>query len=278
MRSRRFTQVDVFAAAPFRGNPVAVVADADGLTDAQMQAFAAWTNLSETTFLLPPTGPFADYRVRIFTARKELPFAGHPTLGSAHAWLQAGGRPQHEELVYQECAAGLVTVAVQEGRLFFAAPPMTRFEGVSEPVLVAVTDALRLDRRAVLDASWLVNGPEWVGVRLNSAAAVLALNPDPASLQQYAIGVVGPHPPGHDASFEVRAFLGGDPVWEDPVTGSLNAGLGHWLISSGRAPTTYIAAQGTRVGRTGRVHVRQDKKTLWVGGAVTTATTGTVRL
>lgn len=155
---------------------------------------------------------------------------------------------------------------------------MTRFERLSEPELIDVADALRLDRRAVLDASWLVNGPEWIGIRLDSAAAVLALNPDPAALKQYAIGVVGPHPPGHDAFVEVRAFLGGDPVWEDPVTGSLNAGLAHWLISGGRAPSTYIAAQGTRIGRTGRVHVNYDNDTLWIGGVVTTAINGTVSL
>ncbi|WP_123915064.1 PhzF family phenazine biosynthesis protein [Georgenia muralis] len=278
MRTRRFAQVDVFSAEPVRGNPVAVVVDGDGLDQEEMQRFASWTNLSETTFLLPPADPAADYRVRIFTVDGELPFAGHPTLGSAHAWLEAGGRPRAAGEVVQECAAGLVRVRHEDDRWAFAAPPLTRYEPVDAVTLARAAAALRLDPADVVDASWLVNGPEWIGILLGSADAVLAVRPDGAVLDGLFVGLVGPVPAGADdtPAFEVRGLMGTGQ--EDPVTGSLNAGLARWLVDTGRAPDRYVAAQGTVLGRAGRVHVRVDGDDIWVGGRTTTVVTGTVGL
>lgn len=278
METLRYTEVDVFSDAPYRGNALAVVHGADGLATAAMQQFANWTNLSETTFLLEPTVPDADYRVRIFTASEEFPFAGHPTLGSAKAWLDAGGTVRPDGTVVQECAAGLVRIRVNGGLLAFEAPPLTRYEAVAPDVVDRIAGVLEVPREHILDASWLVNGPRWIGVRLASAEAVLALRPDPASLGNLAIGVVGPFPASAQAQFEVRAFCGGDAVWEDPVTGSLNAGLARWLVDTGIAPTQYIASQGTVLGRLGRVHIDVDDDAIWVGGHVTPCVAGTVRL
>jgi PhzF family phenazine biosynthesis protein len=277
MATFAFRQVDVFASAPLSGNPLAVVHDADGLSEAQMQAFARWTALSETTFLLAPTAPGADYRVRIFTPSRELPFAGHPTLGSAHAWLANGGRPAADGAVTQQCGAGLVPVRVHSGRLAFAAPPLTRYQPVAEELLQQITRGLGLQPGEVLDASWLVNGPEWIGLRLASAEQVLAVQPDAGVLGHLELGLVGPHPAGGEVQFEVRGLLPGDGV-EDPVTGSLNAGLAQWLIDSGQAPDHYVAAQGGMVGAAGRVHVDRREDGLWVGGQVRTVVTGTVEL
>ncbi|MGF1662475.1 MAG: PhzF family phenazine biosynthesis protein [Kineosporiaceae bacterium] len=290
---RRFRQVDVFAEEPFRGNPVAVVLDGEGVSDAAMQEFANWTNLSETTFVLPPTAPGADYRVRIFTASAELPFAGHPTLGTCHAWLEAGGRPADPSTVVQECAAGLVRVRLAgtdgtdgtdggEGsaagrRLAFAAPPLVRSGPVDLELLSRIVEALRLDPADMVDAAWVDNGPGWVALLLPDADAVLAVVPGP--LDDLFVGVVGPHPPGSPTAIEVRGFFpvtGG--TGEDPVTGSLNASLARWLLDTGRLTAPYVAAQGTRLGRAGRVHVEQDPDgTIWVGGATTTLVDGTVR-
>ncbi len=277
-----FTVVDVFTDELLLGNPVAVVHGADGLTDAQMAAVARWTNLSETTFLLAPTREGADYRLRIFTPGGELPFAGHPTLGSARAWLQAGGAPSGAEIV-QECGAGLVRVRRDGGggaseRLAFAAPPLVRSGPVSDADLDRITAGLRVSRSDVVDAAWADNGPGWVAVLLADAAAVLAVEPDAAALAGLNVGVVGPHPPGSEADYEVRAFVAALGIAEDPVTGSLNAGIGQWLIAAGRAPSSYTAAQGTRLGRHGRVRVEQRDGDVWVGGATVVGVRGTLAL
>ncbi len=278
---RPFHQVDVFSAIPLKGNPLAVVHAAQGLSDAQMAAFANWTNLSETTFLLPPTQPGADYKVRIFTPARELPFAGHPTLGSCWAWLAAGGPPQTAGGVVQECAVGLVRVqrdAVHFGRLAFAAPPLRR-SGPLEPALLArITQALGLQAADVLHHQHIDNGPGWVGVHLRSAAQVLAVQPNWAVLGDVKLGLVGAQTPGSDTQFEVRAFVPGLGVPEDPVTGSLNAGLAQWLIGAGLAPTQYVAAQGAALGRAGRVHVQQVAGQVWVGGDVVCCVEGQVSI
>jgi len=277
--SRRFSQLDVFTATALRGNPLAVVHDATGLSDAQMADFARWTNLSETTFLLPPTAPEADYRVRIFTPGGELPFAGHPTLGSCHAWLAAGGQPRTPGGVVQECEVGLVRVKRDGARLAFAAPPLRRSGPADDALRLQVAGALGLDPAQLLALEWVDNGPGWVAALLPDAATVLALRPDFALMRELKLGVVGPHPAGSDCQFEVRAFVPGLGVPEDPVTGSLNAGLAQWLIGSGRAPARYLAAQGAALGRAGRVHVVQDADgTVWIGGDVAACISGTLTL
>lgn len=274
--TRRFSQVDVFSDQPLRGNPVAVVHDADGLTDDQMAAFARWTNLSETTFLLPPTDPAADYRLRIFTTSGELPFAGHPTLGSAHAWLAAGGVPRSEGRLVQECGAGLVSLRQSE-RIAFAAPPLVRSGPVADADLDRIARALRIDRDDIVDAAWTDNGPGWVSVLLRDADAVLAVEPDLMAFGDLDVGIVGPHPAGSDATVEVRALCPGHGVVEDPVTGSLNAGIAQWLTGNGTLPASYVARQGTAVGRAGRVYVdTDDAGVIWVGGDTRLTVTGTV--
>ena len=279
---RPFRQVDVFSAEPLLGNPVAVVHDAEGLSEGQMAAFARWTNLSETTFLLPPTDPAADYRLRIFTPGGELPFAGHPTLGSAHAWLEAGGTPQGDRIV-QECGVGLVPLRRDEragGRLAFAAPGLLRSGPVSEEDLARIAAGLGIAPQEVVDARWVDNGPGWVAVMLQDAEAVLALEPDAALLGDLAVGAVGRYPEGHESgcAVEVRAFVGGLGVAEDPVTGSLNAGLAQWLAGS-VLPPAYLASQGTVLQRRGRVHVETaEDGTVWVGGDTLTTVAGTVAL
>jgi PhzF family phenazine biosynthesis protein len=263
-----FQQVDVFSTEPFKGNPVAVVLGADALSDRQMADFANWTNLSETTFLLEPSAPEADYRVRIFTPKEEPPFAGHPTLGSCHAWLAAGGQPRGD-LIVQECGIGLIPIRRDEGRLAFAAPKLIRSGAPDEALLDRIAAGLRIDRGSILDAQWVDNGPGWVAIELGSRAEVLALDPDFAALDDLMIGVVGAWDPardGPDAQFEVRAFAVGAGIKEDPVTGSLNAGLAQWLIGRGRAPDSYVASQGTALGRAGRVHVDRIGDDIWIGG------------
>ena len=275
---RRFHQLDVFTAVPLKGNPLAVVHAAQGLPDDTLAAFARWTNLSETTFLLPPTDPAADYRVRIFTPGGELPFAGHPTLGSCHAWLAAGGVPREAELVVQECGVGLVRIRRSGGRLAFAAPPLRRSGPLDTALVQRIAAALGVARRDVLHHHWVDNGPGWCAVMLHSAAQVLACRPDPVLLGDIKLGVVGKQPAGHDAMFEVRAFVPSLGVGEDPVTGSLNASLAQWLIGAGLAPPIYTAVQGTALGRDGRVYVEQVNDTVWVGGDVAGCIEGTVRL
>src|SRR5438876_11271121 len=262
-----FTQVNVFSADPLGGNPLAVVHTAEGLSEAQMAALARWTNLSETTFLLPPTDPGADYYVRIFTPVGELPFAGHPTLGSCHVWLAAGGKPRKPSLVVQQCGVGLVRVRSDGPRLEFAAPPLRR-TGVLEPdVLAKIAKALAVPPSDIVHHQWVDNGPGWCAVMLRSARQVLSLKPEWALLDPLKLGVIGPHEAGHDAAFEVRAFVspGG---YEDPVTGSLNASLAQWLIGAGLAESSYVAAQGTALRRAGRGHLRKNGEGVWVGGAV----------
>lgn len=275
---RRFTQLDVFTATPLKGNPLAVVHDAQGLDDAQMAAFARWTNLSETTFLLPPTDPAADYRVRIFTPDRELPFAGHPTLGSCQAWLAAGGRPRRDEAVVQECGVGQVRIRRDGSRLAFAAPPLRRSGAVDEATLALIARSLRVERTAIRAANWVSNGPHWVAAMLGSRDEVLALKPDFAAMGELELGVVAPCGPGHDAQFEVRAFVPTLGVQEDPVTGSLNAGLAQWLIGAGLAPSRYVAAQGTALGRAGRVFVERIGDDIWIGGDSVIVVRGEVAL
>ena len=275
---RTFSQVDVFTDEFMKGNALAVVHDAEGLTTEQMAAFANWTNLAETTFLLPPSDPAADYRVRIFTVSRELPFAGHPTLGSAHAWLTAGGTPRDPDRLVQECGAGLVEVRRDGSRLAFAAPALLRDGPVENPEALAA--ALAIAPEEIAGARWADNGPGWAAVLLRSAEAVLAVRPDYRRFGEFTgIGVVGPHPEGHDAAFEVRAFINeGDRYEEDPVTGSLNASIAQWLIPAGIARERYVAAQGTALGRRGRIHLSQADGTIWVGGNVVAGITGRVTL
>lgn len=273
-----FQQVDVFASRPLYGNPLAVIIGADALTDAQMAAFANWTNLSETTFLLHPKAVDADYRVRIFTPTQELPFAGHPTLGSCHAWQSSGGKPKGEEII-QECEAGLIRIRRGADRLAFAAPALRRTGPLEPAVLERVTEGLHLAPDEIIASNWVDNGPGWLAVLLRSRDEVLALRPDYLALSGLRVGVVGPWDivkDGSDAAFEVRAFTAAGH--EDPVTGSLNAGLAQWLIGSAIASPTYVASQGTVLGRAGRVHVEQDGREIWIGGAVTTCIEGSVTL
>jgi PhzF family phenazine biosynthesis protein len=273
---RRFSQVDVFASEPFLGNPVAVVHDAEGIGAEDMARFASWTNLSETTFLLDPTTDEADYRLRIFTPNSELPFAGHPTIGSAHAWLEAGGVPRTDGQLVQECGAGLVRLRRGE-RLAFAGPPFIRSGDVSEQDREQIVRALRIDPSQVVDAEWIDNGPGWVGVLLETADEVLAIEPDWSAAKGMDIGVVGAYPDGSECAVEIRAFCPGFGMDEDPVTGSLNAGVAQWLAGD-RLPTSYVASQGTALGRRGRVYVDREGDTVWVGGDARTSVTGSVGL
>lgn len=276
--THRFHQLDVFTDTPLKGNPLAVVHDAGGLDEATMAAFARWTNLSETTFLLPPTVPGADYRVRIFTPGGELPFAGHPTLGSCHAWLAAGRRPAQEGVIVQECGVGLVKVRKDGARLAFAAPPLKRTGPLAPELLTRIAQGLGVAATDIRHHQWVDNGPGWCAVMLTGTAQVLALKPDFARLADVKLGVVAAQAPGHEAAFEVRAFVPSLGVPEDPVTGSLNAGLAQWLIGAGLAPDRYIAAQGTALGRAGRVHVTRDGDDIWIGGDVVTCISGTAEL
>ena len=300
MHQRPFQQVDVFTAEPYRGNPLAVVLDGSGLTTAAMQAFTNWTNLSEATFVLPPTpearAAGADYRVRIFCPGRELPFAGHPTLGTCHAWLKAGGQPKVAGKVVQECGVGLVTLRQNGGRLAFAAPPLIQSGPLAEDDVALIARGLGVARSDILHHAWCDNGPNWRGVMLRSAEQVLALQPNGAILAGLDVGVVGPTaasgasaPRGkvgvigstdtEGIAFEVRAFFpGNNGIVEDPVTGSLNAALAQWLMGAGLAPTRYVASQGSCLGRAGRVFVEQDGPDIWVGGSSVTCVSGQVLL
>ena len=274
--AREFQLVDVFGSGPFSGNPLGVVHDSDGLGDEEMQTIARWLNLSETCFLLPTTSPEADYRVRIFTLNSELPFAGHPTLGSCHAWLAAGGRPRQPGRIVQECPAGLVPLRHDAAGLAFAAPPLLREGPVDEERIAELADILRVDRKQIVEARWADNGPGWIGVLMDSAEAVLALEPARYHPDPVFVGVIGPHPEGSDVAFELRVFFsdqhGG--LIEDPVTGSFNASAAQWMLGSGRGRSPYVAAQGTRVGRRGRIHVEQEGDTVWIGGVTETFFSG----
>jgi PhzF family phenazine biosynthesis protein len=292
MQSRAFKQVDVFTAAPYLGNPLAVVLDGSGLSTEEMQNFTNWTNLSEATFLLPPTQAEADYRVRIFCPGRELPFAGHPTLGSCHAWLEAGGQPKAAHVV-QECGVGLVSIRRQETggnqQLAFAAPPLIKGGPLPEADVDLIARGLGVPRGDILQHAWCDNGPKWRGVMLRSAEQVLSLKPDAVLLAGLDIGVVGPRGKGgavgaravsDECAFEVRAFFpGNNGMAEDPVTGSLNAALAQWLIGAGLAPASYVASQGTALGRAGRVFVESEAGGhVWIGGASCTCIDGSVLL
>jgi PhzF family phenazine biosynthesis protein len=284
MAQRPFQQVDVFTATPYLGNPLGVVLDGTGLDTAAMQRFTDWTNLSECTFVLPPTdegrAAGADYRVRIFCPGRELPFAGHPTLGTCHAWLRAGGQPRAPAHVVQECGVGLVRIQRDGDRLAFAAPPLRRSGPLDEADVALIARGLGLAREDIVAHAWCENGPPWRGVMLRSAEQVLAVRPDAQSLAGLEIGLVGPQPAGADTAFEVRAFFQGhQTLSEDPVTGSLNAAVAQWLIGAGMAPPEYVASQGTAMGRAGRVHIRRDADgSIWVGGACVTCIEGQVSL
>jgi PhzF family phenazine biosynthesis protein len=299
MKSRAFKQVDVFTATPYLGNPLAVVLDGSELSTAEMQNFTNWTNLSEATFLLPPEHPEADYKVRIFCPGRELPFAGHPTLGSCHAWLQAGGEPKNwgqtpitdpnlSGVIIQECGIGLIKIRRDGERLAFAAPPLLRSGPLDEADVALIARGLGVKRSDIIRHAWCDNGPKWRGVMLGSREQVLSLKPDGTVLAGLDIGVVGPGnkvgvvgptSAGDDCAFEVRAFFpGNNGLCEDPVTGSLNAALAQWLIGAGVATSRYVAAQGTALGRAGRVHVEQIGDDIWIGGDSVTCISGSVTL
>lgn len=271
--SRHFAQVDVFGSGPCSGNPVAVVLGAEEMGVEEMERFARWTNLSETTFVLCPTRPEADYRVRIFTPVVELPFAGHPTLGSCHAWLEAGGEAASAGEIVQECEAGLIRIRRRERQLAFEAPPLVRSGPASAEEAAKVAAALDLDPAEMLAVEWVDNGPGWIAVLLESAERVLELQP---SRLDFDLGVVGFHPPGAEATIELRAFTPvGGLAWEDPVTGSLNASVAQWLLGNGRLSAPYVATQGSALGRAGRIEISQDGDgTVWVGGVTATIITG----
>ncbi|WP_458379313.1 PhzF family phenazine biosynthesis protein [Pseudomonas chlororaphis] len=275
-----FKQVDVFSNEPLKGNPLAVVFGADPLSDARMAAFANWTNLSETTFILEPRDPRADYRLRIFTTLQELPFAGHPTLGSCHAWLEAGGVPKGEEIV-QECAVGLVRIRRNGAELAFLAPPLLKSGPVEAGLLEQVRQGLRLAPGAIVDAQWVDNGAGWLAVLLAERGQVLDLQPDYSQLKDLAVGVIAPWNPERDgdaAQFEVRAFIAGDGMPEDPATGSLNAGIAQWLLGAGLAPESYVVSQGLSMGRAGRIQVERIGDEIWIGGSAVTCIEGSLTL
>jgi PhzF family phenazine biosynthesis protein len=284
MPQRAFKQVDVFTATPYLGNPLAVVLDANGMSDDAMQHFAQWTNLSETAFLLTPVDDAADYRVRIFTPGGELPFAGHPTLGSCHAWLEAGGKPRSREFAVQECKTGLVRIRREDSRLAFAAPPLKR-SAPGAAMLPQVAAALGLKASQVIAAQTLDNGPAWIALLLDNPQTVLKLSPDHVALKHLGVKVgvaaiyEGPADAANAPLLEVRAFAAASGIPEDPVTGSLNASLAQWLIDEGHLPARYLAAQGACLRRAGRVHIEQDQRgQVWVGGESVTCISGTVSL
>ncbi|MEY2620586.1 MAG: hypothetical protein RIT26_406 [Pseudomonadota bacterium] len=276
--ARRFHQLDVFTDRPMRGNPLAVVHEAQGLSDADMAALARWTHLSETTFVLPPTDPGADYRVRIFTPGGELPFAGHPTLGTCQAWLWAGGQPRDPATIVQQCGVGLVRVRRDGPHLAFAAPPLRRTGPLDAPDLDTLCRALGLRPDQVQNHQWVDNGPGWCALMLRDAQTVLAVRPDLAALGTFKVGLIGPHPVGGVADFEVRAFVPAMGIGEDPVTGSLNAGLAQWLIGAGLAPNPYRVRQGTCVGADGRVFLSSLGDDVWVAGQVVPCIQGQIEL
>ena len=270
MRPRRFIQCDVFSPVPMQGNGLAVVVDADGISDEQMQRFATWTNLAETTFLLTPTDPLADYRVRIFTPVREMLFAGHPTLGSCASWLHSAGKPKTPGIVRQECGVGIVEVNIAEApTLSFATPPTT-IKGMDPGHRQEIMDALAIPEKAIINTAELCNGPTWQFFELESASAVLAADSSKVRWPTFkAIGLFAPHAPGHECDYEVRMLAPSSGMSEDPITGSLNAAIANWLQANNRLQKPYLVAQGTSIGRMGRVAVRADKSgVVWVGGQV----------
>ena len=275
-----FHLVDVFGQSPCSGNPLPVIVAADALSAEEMQRITRWFGHSETAFLLSPTDPAADYRVRIFTLDRELPFAGHPTLGACHAWLASGGTPRHDQAIVQQCGAGLIDLRRSGDELAFAAPPLLRSGPVDQADIARIATFLSIDPSAILDSQWVDNGPGWVAIMLGSADEVLALTPPPSWPERIELGVVGAHPPGHAAAYEVRSFFSGAnrEIIEDPITGSLNASLAQWLIGSGRFAAPYLATQGTALGRHGRVSIDRDGDRIWVGGHTVSIATGSTIL
>jgi PhzF family phenazine biosynthesis protein len=275
-----FHLVDVFGQSPCSGNPLPVIVAADALSAEEMLRITRWFGHSETAFLFSPTDPAADYRVRIFTLDRELPFAGHPTLGACHAWLASGGTPRHDEAIVQQCGAGLIDIRRSSGELAFAAPPLLRSGPVDQNDIARIATFLSIDPSAILDSQWVDNGPGWVAIMLGSAGEVLALAPPPSWPERIEIGVVGAHPPGHAAAYEVRSFFSGAnrEIIEDPITGSLNASLAQWLIGSGRFTPPYVATQGTALGRQGRVSIDREDDRIWVGGNTVSIATGSTIL
>lgn len=270
-----FAQVDVFSSTPYLGNPVAVIMDGTGIDDDAMQRVAGWTNLSETTFVLPPTDPTADYRLRIFTPGGELPFAGHPTLGSAHAWLECGRKPRQSDRIVQECAAGLIDVRRDADMLSFAAPPPLRTGDLDDDYLQQIVSAFGINRDQVLAHQWVDNGPGWAVVQLATAEQVLELEPDLAQIPTAMVGALGAYPAGAKHAFELRTFAPRVGVPEDPICGSMNASVGQWLTSTGAAPDRYTVSQGSRLGRAGEITITADPDgTVWVGGSTTTCFRG----
>jgi PhzF family phenazine biosynthesis protein len=273
---RRFYQIDVFGSGPFAGNPLAVVADAEGLSTEQMARFASWTNLSETTFILPPREG-ADYRVRIFSLDREYPFAGHPTLGSCQAWLSSGGTPKRDDEIAQECGAGIVSIRRSMGGLAFAAPHLTRAEPVDESFVARLAGILQIRLDDIVDSHWL---SEWVAVLLRDATAVLAIEPvGGLHGPDLNIGIAGPYPASCECAFEVRAFFSDarGELREDPATGGLNACLAEWLFATRRTVFPYIASQGSRVGRNSRLNLNRDAHGgIWLGGSTTVCISGEV--
>jgi PhzF family phenazine biosynthesis protein len=278
MTARRFHQLDVFSNQPLLGNPLAVVHDAEGLSDGEMAAFARWTNLSETTFLLAPTDAGADYRVRIFTPTEELPFAGHPTLGSCTAWLLAGGAPKTDGFIVQQCDVGLVRLRRDGTRLAFAAPPLRKTGPLDEAMLGQIVGCLGIARADIVEHQWVDNGPGFCAVMLETAAQVMALQPDFIAMGDLKLGVIAPQAPGAETAFEVRSFVPPSGINEDPVTGALNAGLAIWMIGAGLAPEHYVVAQGTALQRAGRVFVDRDGDDIWIGGDSAVCIEGEVTL
>ncbi|MDF1623442.1 PhzF family phenazine biosynthesis protein [Pseudohongiella nitratireducens] len=273
----RFSQINVFSADPLSGNPVAVIHGADSLSEKQMFALARWTNLSETTFLLQPDDPAADYRLRIFSPGGELPFAGHPTLGSCHAWLSAGGKPGKSDVIVQQCEAGLISIRREGSSLAFAAPPLVRSGPLEEDVVNKIANAFGLPLSDIVRHQWVDNGPGWCAIMLRSAQQVLSLKPDWAALSPLNLGVVGLHDSSHEADIEVRAFVG-EGGYEDPVTGSLNASLAQWLMEENVVKSTYLSAQGTMLQRAGRIHLHKSSDTVWVAGEVVKVIDGEINL
>ncbi len=273
-----FSQVDVFTHQPLLGNPLAVVHSADDLSDHRMAQFANWTNLSETTFLLNPVNPLADYRVRIFTPSTELPFAGHPTLGSCYAWLANGGTPKSSDFIIQECEIGLIKIRRDKDLLSFAAPPLIRTGPLDGSTLVKLADALGVNEADITAHQWVDNGPGWCAVMLKTAELVLSIKPDASKLKEFKLGVIGPYPSGGECDYEVRAFVVPFGITEDPVTGSLNAGIASWMTNSGLSKDNYTVSQGTALGRQGRVYIQKAAGDVWVGGHVAACVKGSVSI
>ncbi len=273
-----FQQVDVFTNRPLLGNALAVVHGADNLSDKQMTKFANWTNLSETTFLVNPINDSADYKVRIFTPNNELPFAGHPTLGSCFAWLSNGGIAKSKDVIIQECAIGLIKIRKDGSRLSFEAPELIKSGSLDDLTLKKVAMSLRIGVSDIINHQWVDNGPGWCAVMLKNAQQVLALDPDPQLLKDFKIGVIGSYPDGSETDFEVRAFAMPYGIYEDPVTGSLNAGIAKWLFNTNSVKDEYTVSQGKALGRDGKIFIQKIDNTIWVGGEIISCINGELTL